>query len=333
MSNQKQLKILVTGGAGYIGSQMVLKLLESNHQPIVVDDLSTGSKSAVPTDVPLYVFNVSNKTKLNQVFKKENIDAVMHFSASTDVGESMLKPEKYYKNNVTTTLHLLEVMKNNHIQFCIFSSTAAIFGEVGSEFVKEQTLNAPLNPYGKSKRICEQLLQDFDHAYGIKSIALRYFNAAGADALRRTGFRVNNAKNLIPIVLQVANRKRPYLEVFGRDYPTEDGTCIRDYVHVMDLCDAHLLALNRLLEGARSGYYNLGNGRGHSVQQIVDLTQMITQTKIKIVDAPRRLGDSAKIIADSQLAREELGWNPHYSEIETIIQHAWEWEKNQNIPC
>jgi len=327
----KSEKILVTGGAGYIGSHMVLKLLEANYQPIIVDNLSTGLKHFVPHGVPLYVFNIGEKAKLSHLLAMEKFDAVMHFAASTEVNESIKKPEKYYQNNFGNTLNLLEVMSEYNLKNCIFSSTAAIFGESEHGTVHESHPKNPMNPYGYSKLMCERLLQDFDKAYGIKSVCLRYFNAAGADIHGRTGYQTHRVSHLIPITLQAARGKRKQIEVFGRDYPTLDGTCIRDYIHVMDLCNAHLLALNYLMSGGDSRQYNLGNGKGYSVQQIIDITKKVTNMDFEIFDAPRRLGDTAKMISDTRLVRQELGWEPCYSEIETIIQHAWQWEKAANI--
>lgn len=318
-------KILVTGGAGYIGSHMVIKLLEAHYQPIVIDDLSTGSKLAVPKEVPLYVVNVQDKLSLSRIVNSEKIDAVLHFAASIDVSESTQNPAKYYQNNVMSTLSLLEVMRAYEINMLVFSSTAAIFGEPQRDIIDESHPKNPINPYGQSKIMCEQILKDFDQAYGVRSICLRYFNAAGADALGRAPMQPASSKNLIPSVLQVAQGKRAYLEVFGQDYPTHDGTCIRDYIHVMDLCDAHLLALEHLFQNQRSGQYNLGNGRGYSVQEVIDTTKNVTGKDINIIHRARRLGDPSVVIADPSLARKELNWSPVYTQLETMIDHAWQW--------
>lgn len=318
-------KILVTGGAGYIGSHMVIKLLEAQYQPIVIDDLSTGSKLAVPKEVPLYVMNIQDKLSLSRILSSEKIDAVLHFAASIDVSESVQNPAKYYHNNVMNTLNLVEVMLAHEIKTLVFSSTAAIFGEPQRDIIDETHPKNPINPYGQSKIMCEQILKDFDQAYGLRSICLRYFNAAGADALGRASVQPVSSKNLIPSVLQAAQGKRAYLEVFGRDYPTHDGTCIRDFIHVMDLCDAHLLALEHLFQHQRSGQYNLGNGRGYSVQEVIDATKNVTGKDINIIHSPRRLGDPSVVIADPSLARKDLHWQPVYTQLETMIDHAWQW--------
>ncbi len=319
--------ILITGGAGYIGSHMVLKLLEAGYHPVVVDDLSTGMESFMPPGVPLHRFSIGDADKLNQLLRATQFDIVMHFAAFIEVGESVKKPEKYYQNNFFNTLTLLHTMKQHGINHFIFSSTAAIFGEPHYTPADENHPKQPLNPYGASKLMCEQLLQDLDTAYGIKSVCLRYFNAAGADPAGRTGYRTANASHLIPIALQTALGQRPHMEVYGRDYPTLDGTCIRDYIHIMDLCDAHLLAMQHLLAGGSSRQYNLGNGQGYSVQQVIDTARQVTGQAIQVIDSARRPGDPAKLVADSRLIQQELGWKPRYPELATIIEHAWKWEK------
>lgn len=320
------MKVLVTGGAGYIGSHMVLKLLEAGHEPVVVDDLSTGQRHLVPISVPFHQLDIGDADKLNQLFKIEKIDIVMHFAAYIEVGESVRKPEKYYRNNVSNTVTLLDVMNQNNIKHFIFSSTAAIFGEPVYVPADEGHPKHPINPYGLSKLMCEEMLKDFDLAYGMKYVCLRYFNAAGADAAGRTGYRCNDASHLIPAVLQAALGKRPHVEVFGRDYDTPDGTCIRDYIHIMDLCAAHLLAMEYLIKGGASRQYNLGNGAGYSVQQVIDVTKKVTNLKFKVIEGGRRAGDPAQLYADASLASKELGWQPQYPDLETIIRHAYQWE-------
>lgn len=322
------MKILVTGGAGYIGSQMVLTLIEAGHEPIIVDDLSTGLKP-VTDYAPLHVFNINDEKTLDMLFQQEKFDLVMHFAASIEVGESVKKPDKYYHNNFTNTLTLLNVMRNHQVKKFIFSSTAAIFGEPHYTPADEAHPKNPINPYGLSKLMCEYALKDFDLAYGIKSVCLRYFNAAGADAKSRVGYRTHTASHLIPLVLQAALGKRKYVEVYGRDYDTPDGTGIRDYIHVMDLCHAHLLAMNYLMENGSSKQYNLGNGQGYSVQEVIEAARLVTGKEIIVHDAKRRAGDPAKLVADSRLAKAELKWQPRYPHIKTIIEHAWEWEKKQ----
>ncbi|MCX7124654.1 MAG: UDP-glucose 4-epimerase GalE [Gammaproteobacteria bacterium] len=319
-------KVLVTGGAGYIGSHMVLKLLEAGHQPIVVDDLSKGSRSCLPAEIPLHVFNIADEEKLNALFKAEKIDVVMHFAAFTGVGESVENPDKYYKNNFSNTLTLLNAILKSNIKYFIFSSTASIFGEPNYVPMDEKHLKNPINPYGMSKLMCEQVLKDFDTAYGMKSVCFRYFNAAGADPLLRTGFRKNDVYNLIPIVLKVAAGEQAAITINGNNYATKDGTCVRDYIHVMDLCDAHLLGMNYLLNGGITCNYNLGNGLGYSVREVINAIEKVTEKKLHIIEGNRRAGDPAVLIADSNLIRTELGWKPQYSELETIVQHAWDWE-------
>lgn len=320
------MKILVTGGAGYIGSHMVLKLLEAGHQPIIIDDLSTGLK-AFAKHAPLHIINLNDTEKMHALFTTEKFDLVMHFAASIEVGESVKKPDKYYQNNFFNTLALLEMMRTHHVKKIIFSSTAAIFGEPAYTPVDEAHPKNPVNPYGASKLMCEQLLRDYDIAYDIKSMSLRYFNASGADPLQRSGYRIEKASHLIPAVLQTALGKRSQVKIFGQDYPTPDGTCVRDYIHVMDLCEAHLLGLDYLIQNGATCAYNLGNGEGYSVQQVIDTAKKITHKPIPSINAPRRAGDPAKLVADARLIQQELNWQPKYPALETILQHAWEWEK------
>lgn len=320
-------KILVTGGAGYIGSHMVLKLLEAGYQPIVVDDLSSGLKSRLSQDVPLHVFNFADSEKLNTLFHQEKIDVVMHFAAFIEVGESVDHPDKYYQNNFVNVLTLLNTMRQNNVNKIILSSTAATFGEPEYVPSDEKHPQKPLNPYGMSKLMCEYALKDFDTAYGIKSVCLRYFNAAGADPKLRTGFRKNDPSHLIPIVLKVATGENSAITINGTDYETKDGACVRDYVHVMDLCDAHLLAMHYLLNGGETRPFNLGNGMGYSVREVIDAVEKVTEKKLTVIEGPRRSGDSATLVADSNAIRATLGWKPQYPELETIVRHAWEWEK------
>jgi UDP-glucose 4-epimerase len=250
----------------------------------------------------------------------------MHFASFIQVGESVQQPAKYYQNNVVNTLNLLEAMRAHGIHQFIFSSTAATFGEPQYTPIDERHPQQPINPYGRSKRMIEEVLADYDAAYGLKSVCLRYFNAAGADPEGQLGERHEPETHLIPLVLQAASGRRPHISVFGRDYETPDGTCIRDYVHIADLCEAHWLALQSLMNGAPSQAYNLGNGHGFSVQEVIDTAEAVTGRKIAVVNAPRREGDPARLVADATLARQQLGWKPQYADLATIVEHAWKWE-------
>ena len=321
-----QLEILVVGGAGYIGSHMVEMLLEQGHRVVTLDDLSNGHRDAV-LGGEFVQGNVGDAALLDQVFGVHYFDGVMHFASYIQVGESVIHPAKYYHNNVTTTLVLLDAMRRHNVRNFIFSSTAAIFGEPHYTPIDEKHPEHPINPYGRTKRMVEEILSDYDQAYGLKSVCLRYFNAAGADPEGRLGERHDPETHLVPLVLQAASGRREAISVFGRDYDTPDGTCIRDYIHIVDLCGAHLLALEQLVAGGESAAYNLGNGSGFSVQEVIDTAREVTGREIRVIDAPRRAGDPARLVADSRLARERLGWNPQFNDLHTIIQHAWNWER------
>ena len=320
------MKVLIVGGAGYIGSHMVQMLLERGHEPIVFDNLTTGYREAL-LGAPLVEADLANSSALDRVFEAHRFDGVMHFASFIQVGESVSDPAKYYRNNVANTLGLLDAMHRHGARNFIFSSTAAIFGEPEYVPIDEKHPQQPINPYGFSKYVVERALADYDRAYGLRSACLRYFNAAGADPQARIGERHEPESHLIPLVLQVASGRRPNIQVFGQDYETPDGTCVRDYIHVVDLCEAHLLALDRLRVGGSSSAYNLGNGNGFSVKAVLDCAEQVTGTQIARVYAPRRAGDPAKLVADSRLARLELGWAPCYDSLQTIIAHAWAWEQ------
>lgn len=319
------MKILVVGGAGYIGSHMVLSLAHERHDVVVLDDLSSGHADAVPAGM-LVRGTIADTGLLDRVLAGHKPDAVMHFASFIQVGESVEQPAKYYRNNFVNTLNLLDAMVRHDVKRFVFSSTAAIFSESDSPIAEDHP-KQPINPYGRSKWMVEQVLEDYDRAYGLKSCCLRYFNAAGADPEGRTGERHDPESHLIPLLLQAASGRRASVRVYGRDYPTPDGTCIRDYIHVVDLCSAHLLALHRLARTQRSAAYNLGNGSGYSVQQVIDTVRAVTGRPLEIVDAERRPGDRARLVADSTLARTELGWSPRYEALERIVMHAWHWEK------
>ena len=318
------MKVLVVGGSGYIGSHMVKLLGQLGCSVTTLDDLSSGYRDAV-----LYgnfvQGNFGDRATLDTLLSR-GFDAVMHFASFIQVGESVLHPDKYYRNNVTYTLGLLDAMRVHGVHKFIFSSTAATFGEPQYIPIDERHPQQPINPYGRTKLMIEQALADYGRAYGFKSVCLRYFNAAGADPEGQLGERHDPETHLIPLVLQAASGRRPSISVFGRDYDTPDGTCIRDYIHIQDLCSAHWLALQSLMNGADSQSYNLGNGNGFSVQEVIDTAEQVTGRKIHVLNGPRRVGDPARLVADSQLAREKLSWQPQYAELSTIIEHAWNWE-------
>ena len=322
-------KVLVVGGAGYIGSHMVKLLLEQGHTVVTLDNLSTGFREAV-WGGEFMEGDIGDQALLDRLLPAHGFDAVMHFAAFIQVGESVSDPGKYYQNNVANTLNLLNAMVRHKVSRFIFSSTAAIFGEPHYVPVDEQHPKAPINPYGQSKWMVEQILSDFDHAYGLRSVCLRYFNAAGADPDGELGPRYEGITNLIPVVLKAAAGKRADVTVFGRDYDTPDGTGVRDYIHVTDLCKAHLLALDHLRDGGASEVFNLGNGRGFSVQQVIDAAREVTAREIPVLDGARREGDPASLVADATKAREVLGWRPDYTELATIVEHAWNWEQRSN---
>jgi UDP-glucose 4-epimerase len=318
------VNVLVVGGAGYIGSHMVKRLGQFGCQVTTLDDLSSGHHDAV-LNGDFVQGSIADVNLLDRLLGR-GFDAVMHFASFIQVGESVQQPAKYYQNNVVNTLKLLEAMRAHGIQNFIFSSTAATFGEPQYTPIDERHPQQPINPYGRSKRMIEEVLADYDAAYGLKSVCLRYFNAAGADPEGQLGERHEPETHLIPLVLQVASGRRPHISVFGRDYDTPDGTCIRDYVHIADLCEAHWLALQSLMNGGPSQAYNLGNGHGFSVQEVIDTAEAVTGRKIAVVNAPRREGDPARLVADATLARKQLGWQPQYADLATIIAHAWKWE-------
>lgn len=314
--------ILVTGGAGFIGSHMVLALQAAGYTPIVLDNLSKGHRDAV-INAELVVGDIADTALVSSLFQQYTFAAVMHFASFIEVAESVREPEKYYQNNVMATFNLLEVMRQHHVNKFIFSSSAAVYGEPHYSPIDEQHLCAPINPYGSNKKIVEDKLRELSQESDLHFVALRYFNAAGADPRARVCERHEPESHLIPLVLQVATGEREHITIFGRDYETEDGTCVRDYIHVSDLCEAHLLALKRLLNGGDNLTCNLGTGHGFSVQQVVDAARRMTGHAIPVVYSDRREGDPAILVADATLAKRELHWQPQYSNLKTIIQHAW----------
>jgi len=328
MSKQEgnAMNILVTGGAGYIGSHMVKMLLDEGHHVTVVDNLSNGYRDAVLGGEFIQA-DVCDPVVLDRLFTSTKFNAVMHFAAYIEVGESVQHPEKYYANNAAQTMCLLEAMVRHGIQNFVFSSTAAVYGEPEMVPITENHPRRPINAYGNSKYMVEQVLEEMSRANKMRYVSLRYFNAAGAHPDGILGERHDPESHLVPLVLQAASGRRESISIYGNDYNTSDGTAVRDYIHIMDLCSAHLLALHHLSGKGKSAAYNLGNGNGFSVQEVIQEAKRITGRDFRVINAPRRPGDSAVLVADSTKARRELGWSPEYAELETIIQHAWAWEQ------
>ncbi|BCA85529.1 UDP-glucose 4-epimerase GalE [Enterococcus saigonensis] len=319
------MSILVLGGAGYIGSHAVDQLITKGYDVVVVDNLLTGHKEAIHKDACFYEGDVRDKAFLENVFKKETIDGVIHFAASSLVGESVEKPLKYFNNNVYGMQILLEVMQANNVKNIVFSSTAATYGEPKVVPIKETAETDPKNPYGESKLMMEKMMKWCDTAYGMKYVALRYFNVAGAKSDASIGEDHDPETHLVPIILQVALGQREALQIFGDDYKTPDGTCIRDYVQVEDLIAAHILALEYLKAGNDSNVFNLGSNNGYSVKEMLEAAREVTGKEIPAKVAPRRAGDPATLVAASDKAKEILGWQPAYTDIKAIIKTAWDW--------
>ncbi|MFD0588890.1 UDP-glucose 4-epimerase GalE [Paenibacillus sp. GCM10027627] len=318
------MAVLVTGGAGYIGSHTVAALLEKGEDIVVVDNLQQGHRAAL-LGGKLYAGDLRDAAFMDTVFQENSIDAVVHFAAHSLVGESMKDPGKYYHNNVYGTLCLLQKMKEYNVLKLVFSSTAATYGEPENIPIREEDRTSPTNTYGETKLAMEKMIRWFESACGLRSISLRYFNAAGAHESGKIGEHHEPETHLIPIVLETALGKRAHISIFGDDYNTPDGTCIRDYIHVSDLADAHVLAVERLRSGAGSSVYNLGNGQGFSVKEVIDIARSVTGKEIAAKMEPRRAGDPAVLVASSAKAREELGWSPSRSNLEEIIKSAWAW--------
>ena len=321
------MAILITGGAGYIGSHTAAELLDAKDEAVILDNLQKGHKDAL-LGGKFYEGDLRDDGFLDKVFRENHIDAVIHFAADSLVGESVSDPLKYYNNNVVSTLRLLTKMKDYGVKNIVFSSTAATYGEPENTPILETDRTLPTNPYGETKLSVEKALKWADNAYGIKYVSLRYFNAAGAHISGKIGEDHRPESHLIPIILQVALGKREYIQIFGDDYNTPDGSCVRDYIHVTDLAQAHIMALKKLRNGGDSGIYNLGNGKGFYVREVVALVRKITEIDIKEVIAPRRAGDPAVLIASSEKIRKELKWEPKYNELSTIVETAWNWHKN-----
>lgn len=321
------MAVLVCGGAGYIGSHMVAELIENGEEVVILDNLQKGHRDAI-IGGKFYEGDLRNRDILEKVFSENKIDAVIDFAADSLVGESMSEPIKYFENNVGGTLCLLKAMKDYGVKNIVFSSTAATYGEPENVPILEDDRTFPTNPYGESKLTVEKILKWCDVAYGIKYTALRYFNAAGAHISGKIGEDHRPESHLIPIILQVALGKRDKIMVYGEDYNTPDGSCVRDYIHVSDLASAHLLALKRLRAGGESRIFNLGNGKGFSVKEVIEVTKKVTGKEIKVEIGERRAGDPAVLVASSDKAKKELNWKPKYDSLETIIETAWRWHVN-----
>jgi UDP-glucose 4-epimerase len=319
------MKILVVGGAGYIGSHMVKQLAKAGNDVITLDNLSYGYRDAVKYG-EFVEGDLGDDSVLDSIFSAGDVDAVMHFAGFIQVGESVIKPSMYYHNNVVNTLTLLDAMLRHEVKNFIFSSTAAIFGEPEYTPIDEKHHKQPINPYGHSKLMIEQVLDDYDKAYDLRSTCLRYFNAAGADPDGELGERHVPETHLIPLILQAASGRREDIKVFGDDYATDDGTCVRDYIHINDLCEAHSLALKKMIATDKSACYNLGNGNGFSVKQVIDVAKQVSANDFKVSIEPRRAGDPAVLVADATLAKNELNWQPKFAELKDIVDTAWRWE-------
>ncbi len=320
------MSILVTGGAGYIGSHVVKELRHQGYQPIVYDNLQTGHRNAVK-GVPFIEGDLADQKKLRETFQSCSIDSVMHFAADSLVGESVKEPLKYFTNNIKNSILLIDIMYEFNINKIVFSSSAAVYGEPQEIPIREVHPCIPTNPYGETKWIFEKVLQAFSEAGKLNYISLRYFNAAGADPEGELGEDHSSETHLIPLVLNASATGDP-VHIFGTDYNTPDGTCIRDYIHVADLAHAHILALKKLEQGYKAGTYNLGNGNGYSVREVIEAAKKVTGKMIVTTESPRRPGDPARLVASSEKIMNELGWNPRYPDLETIIETAWKWHQN-----
>ena len=321
------MTILVTGGAGYVGSHTVRAMLEAGYHVVVADNLSTGFRAAVPAACRFYEGDIRDAAFLARLFEQENIDGVIHFAAFSQVGESGKLPLRYYDNNVSGTRVLLEQMTAHDVGTIVFSSSAAVYGEPEQIPIEETAALDPTNCYGETKRVMERMMCWTAAATGLRYAALRYFNACGAHMSGKIGEAHDPETHLIPIILQVPNGRRDHVSIYGDDYPTRDGTCVRDYIHVTDLASAHILAAEYLMNGGENNVFNLGNGVGFTVKEIIDTAEKVVGKPIKCEMAPRRAGDPAQLVASSEKAKTVLGWKPKYDDIETIIGSAWNWHK------
>jgi len=334
MASSSKSQILVVGGAGYIGSHTVKQLMAAGHDVVVLDNLVYGHKDILDSALKVEFIegDIGDRPLLDQIFVTHNIAAVMHFAAYAYVGESVTAPAKYYQNNVVATLSLLDAMVAADVKNFVFSSTCASYGVPQTIPIPEDHPQNPINPYGATKLMVERILQDYGPAYGLNSIIFRYFNAAGADPGGQLGEDHNPETHLIPLTLQAALGLRDHIAIFGTDYPTEDGTCVRDYIHVCDLADAHILGVEQLLNGGKSDIFNLGNGKGFSVKEVIESARRVTGKEIKAVEQERRAGDPPALIGSAEKARTKLGWNPQYADIDTIMTHAWHWHQKRHHP-
>jgi UDP-glucose 4-epimerase len=323
---EKFLKILVTGGAGYIGGTVALRLLAAGHNVLIYDNFSHGHRDLVPTGIQLIEGDLADREQLTRIFRDEQVDAVMHFAALIEAGESMKQPEIFFRNNTASTLSLLEAMLASGVGRLVFSSTAAVYGEPRSTPIEEDAVLAPTNAYGESKLLVEHMLTWLNRIHGLRYASLRYFNVAGA--VEGRGEAHEPESHLIPLILDVALGRRKSIKVFGQDYPTPDGTCIRDYVHVGDLADAHILALDALGTHSRL-IYNIGNGHGFSVREVVESVRRVTGHPIPLLEEPRRPGDPAVLVASSKRIMDELGWKPRFSALDDIVRSAWIWHQQR----
>lgn len=324
----KTMKVLVLGGAGYIGSHTVYELIDNLAEVVIIDNLETGFVEAVHPNAKFYKGDLRNRVFLDEVLDKEKgIDAVIHFAANSQVGESMINPLKYYDNNLCGTKTLLDALVAHGIDKIVFSSTAATYGEPERVPIQETDKTEPTNAYGETKLSMEKMFKWVGKAHELRFVSLRYFNACGAHVSGKIGEAHNPETHLIPLILQVPNGKREHISVFGTDYPTKDGTCVRDYIHVTDLAQAHILAVKYLMAGNESDVFNLGNGVGFTVKEVIETAEKVTGQSIKVVEEGRRAGDPATLIASSQKARSALGWKPEHDSLEEIIETAWNWHK------
>jgi UDP-glucose 4-epimerase len=323
---EKFLKILVTGGAGYIGGTVALRLLAAGHKVLIYDNFCHGHRDLVPAGTQLIEGDIADRERLTRILRDEQVDGVMHFAALIEAGESMKHPEIYFRSNTASTLSLLEAMLAAGVDRLVFSSTAAVYGEPKSTPIEEDAVLAPTNPYGESKLLVEHMLTWLNRIHGLRYASLRYFNVAGA--VEGRGEAHEPESHLIPLILDVALGRRKSIKIFGKDYPTPDGTCIRDYVHVGDLADAHILAFEGLSARSRL-IYNVGNGQGFSVREVVDAVRRVTGHPIPVVEEPRRDGDPAVLVASSKRIMEELGWKPKFNALDDIVRSAWIWHQER----